>query len=499
MRSGVLRSHMRLNAVLAAVLINWALLPLSAQTSVEDIVKRSQDARAKYIEAMSQGIVLVEAYKDEARKDPELGTGIVLTSSPDKIWILTALHVVREARSVDIMFYSTRPTRYRASILARRSDSLDLALLEVSSQPTAKVPLTFPAYKFLQNSALHLGDPIYSVNGDWSLVPNTISHLSHEGDAQRFEYTNTSVGVGFSGGPVFDQYGNVVGMHDALSGDEAHYAIAIKIDSALQTLGALDYAVPKAVPFSMPQFSASGVPATPVSGASASDITTHNSGLSDTELYQKALLSRDPAAIEAAADKMSNPTLASALRMQAKALRATIAAAATPGNVAGTVPTSRMKAETEYTKVHADAFAARGNYKQAFPLYRQLAEAGDSESMVNVGYLYYDGWGVSQDYGEAAKWFKKAGDAGETKVMSTLGLMYAMGRGVEQNDKLAVEWNRKAAAVGDPIGMLGLGAMYYSGRGVPKDLTEAANWYRKAAALGNEAAKQNLRKMGLTP
>jgi hypothetical protein len=38
-------------------------------------------------------------------------------------------------------------------------------------------------------------------------VPNTISRLSHEGNVQRLEYTNISVGVGFSGGPVFDQYG----------------------------------------------------------------------------------------------------------------------------------------------------------------------------------------------------------------------------------------------------------------------------------------------------
>ena len=133
--------------------------------------------------------------------------GIVPSALTDNILILTALHVVQHARSVDVTFYSSRQTRYHASVVSRRSDSLDLALLEVLPQNNPKLPTTFPAYQFLQNREFQLGDQVYSVNGDWNLVPNTISRLSHEGDVQRFEYTNISVGVGFSGGPVFDQYG----------------------------------------------------------------------------------------------------------------------------------------------------------------------------------------------------------------------------------------------------------------------------------------------------
>jgi tetratricopeptide (TPR) repeat protein len=167
-------------------------------------------------------------------------------------------------------------------------------------------------------------------------------------------------------------------------------------------------------------------------------------GASDMELYRKALLSRDPAVIEDAASKMSNQSLASVLRMRAQSLRTLSSSTGSPGAVAGSgvpaaVPSSRAKAQTTFARTEAEYDASRGNYAKALPIYKQLAESGDSESMVNLGYLYYNGWGVSQDYTEAAKWFNQAAAAGETKVMSALGLMYAMGRGVERSDQLALE------------------------------------------------------------
>ena len=45
--------------------------------------------------------------------------------------------------------------------------------------------------------------------------------------------------------------------------------------------------------------------------------------------------------------------------------------------------------------------------------------------------------------------------------------------------------------------MLGLGFIYENGRGVPKDIPTAVEWYRKSANLGNQAALQNLRRLGV--
>lgn len=219
-------------------------------------------------------------------------------------------------------------------------------------------------YQFLQNGELQLGEQIYSVNADWNLVPNTISRLSHEGDVQRLEYTNISVGVGFSGGPVFDQYGNVIAMHDALSADGANYAIAIKIDSALQTLQALDYAVPKAIPFYMPSLNG-GAGAT--QSAPTSSTTSTSSMASEMQLYTNAMLSRDSNAMEAAAGKISNPTFATLLRSRRRCSE--------------TRPEQRLPVKVKFSRhltnskrknmrIQAKAYSGRGNYLKAFPLYR---------------------------------------------------------------------------------------------------------------------------------
>lgn len=210
---------------------------------------------------------------------------------------------------------------------------------------------------------------------------------------------------------------------------------------------------------------------------------------SDMQLYQDALLSGDPDVMEKAADKISNPTYATLLRMRAKTMRNLKASAAAAGP-------ARTQSRSKW---QADIEAQKGNYSRALPLYRQAAESGDSDAAVKLGYLYYDGWGVAQDYPEAAKWFEKAADAGEAKAMSALGLMYTMGRGVQQNDRLAADWNLKAANDGDVMGMVGIAFLYKNGRGVPKDANEAAKWYRKAAALGDKTAVENLQKMGLQP
>jgi hypothetical protein len=79
--------------------------------------------------------------------------GIVPSALTDNILILTALHVVQHARSVDVTFYSSRQTRYHASVVSRRSDSLDLALLEVLPQNNPKLPTTFRLISFCRTGS----------------------------------------------------------------------------------------------------------------------------------------------------------------------------------------------------------------------------------------------------------------------------------------------------------------------------------------------------------
>jgi Caspase domain/Sel1 repeat len=234
----------------------------------------------------------------------------------------------------------------------------------------------------------------------------------------------------------------------------------------------------------------------PVPSTAPVDTSSQTAAATDIETYVNAMRLLDPNEVDAAAAKVSNAALAASLRAHAQSLR-NASQPARPGAPQAYNPRSQLQLET--AKVQAKNYTDGGNYMKALPIYQQLAEGGDSESMASLGYFYYNGWGVSQDYSQAAKWFEKAAGAGETSVMSALGLMYAMGKGVRQNDAVSVGWNRKAAAAGDATGMLGLAFMYENGRGVPKNMSTAIDWYRKSANAGDDTAKQNLRRLGVSP
>jgi TPR repeat protein len=92
--------------------------------------------------------------------------------------------------------------------------------------------------------------------------------------------------------------------------------------------------------------------------------------------------------------------------------------------------------------------------------------------------------------------FRKAAEAGNLNSMFELGILLATGRGVAENNTEAVKWFRKSADAGHPGGMTQLCFMYEQGKGVEKNDNEAVNCFRKAATLGNKVAQNNLKKMG---
>ena len=83
---------------------------------------------------------------------------------------------------------------------------------------------------------------MWTLNGDGEPVPNNIVRLSHSGNSQQFEYTQVSVGEGYSGAPVFNDSGQLIGIHDEeTSRSDYKLSVAVKIESAIETLDALGY------------------------------------------------------------------------------------------------------------------------------------------------------------------------------------------------------------------------------------------------------------------
>lgn len=139
----------------------------------------------------------------------------------------------------------------------------------------------------------------------------------------------------------------------------------------------------------------------------------------------------------------------------------------------------------------ANAAYNKGNYQLALQIIRPLAEHGDAEAQVMLGFLYQEGEGTPQDYPEAVKWYRLAAEQGNAMGQTSLGSMYVSGRGVPQDSVEAVKWFRRAADQGDGLGQSWLGSMYKLGMGVPQDDVAAHMWLNLAAAQSGEAAVES--------
>jgi len=133
----------------------------------------------------------------------------------------------------------------------------------------------------------------------------------------------------------------------------------------------------------------------------------------------------------------------------------------------------------------------KGRGQEAFELAKKNAIDGKPSDWDTMGWLFYDGVGVTKDEKEAVKWYTKAAEQGEAVGQRLLGWCYANGAGIAKDEKEAVKWYAKSSEQGDADGQRLLGWCYANGNGVPKDEKEAVKWYTKAAEQG-EAVGQRL-------
>jgi formylglycine-generating enzyme required for sulfatase activity len=191
---------------------------------------------------LNRAIVKVEAAKKPAA---DVGAGIVIAASSDSIRILTSAHVVADATALQVYFYSDQAAAYTATVLPRSSDALDLAVLEVRPQGRA-LPRNIPQLTVHDRNKLRQGDHIWTIDNGWRPVPNNVVALDHDADPQQFEYTKGSVSEGFSGGAVFDDDGQLVGIHRG-GVEGGQFVFAVKLDSAIDALTALGHNTPNLV------------------------------------------------------------------------------------------------------------------------------------------------------------------------------------------------------------------------------------------------------------
>jgi TPR repeat protein len=126
---------------------------------------------------------------------------------------------------------------------------------------------------------------------------------------------------------------------------------------------------------------------------------------------------------------------------------------------------------------------------KALSLYKSAAAKGDALGAYNAGLVYETS---ADDLTQALGWYWRAAAGGDEGGMYKLALAYQLGRGVPANEAQAVAWMRKAAAAGSVDAINDLGSYYQQGYGVPANAILALQLYVDAAQQGSAVAMANV-------
>ncbi len=126
---------------------------------------------------------------------------------------------------------------------------------------------------------------------------------------------------------------------------------------------------------------------------------------------------------------------------------------------------------------------------KAFTYYYKAAEQGDPIAQYSLGVMYFEGDGVYQNLSQSAFWYEKAAQQGHNNARCNLASMYYLGQGVKQDYQKSLYWNKMAANEGDAEAQSNLGYLYYNGEGTSKDNDKAFYWYLLSGKQGNSDAQ----------
>jgi TPR repeat protein len=151
-----------------------------------------------------------------------------------------------------------------------------------------------------------------------------------------------------------------------------------------------------------------------------------------------------------------------------------------------------VKSQVQLGLIYLTGDGVRKDDVEAVKWLRKAADQDNPTAERYLAEMYFKGRGVPADNAEAVKWLRFAAEQGDAESQHNLAVMYIQALGIPKNLKEAAKWMYKSAEQGLAAGQLGLGVLYENGEGVPEDPAEAVVWYRKAVAQDNAEAMNNL-------
>ena len=150
------------------------------------------------------------------------------------------------------------------------------------------------------------------------------------------------------------------------------------------------------------------------------------------------------------------------------------------------------KAQRWLSLCYYDGEGVEVDMNKALELILQAINNGDVWANGVLGAYYQEGKAVEQNYEKGFEYILKAAELGNPDAQNWVGDLYREGIGTTKNDRLAVRWYEKAAGQGIAESQYMLGECYYNGYGVTRDEGTAAKWYTKAAEQGYGLAQEAL-------
>lgn len=166
---------------------------------------------ANYIDA-SVGIsvdVVTTNYFQQPVTAAAAGSGFVLTEDG---YIMTNYHVIEDASKITVTFVDG--TSYTAKLVGGDADN-DIAVIKIDAKGLKPVIIGDSSKMYVGETVLTIGNPLGELT--FSLSDGVISALERaitvsQGKQMQMIQTNCTINSGNSGGPLFNLYGEVIGI-----------------------------------------------------------------------------------------------------------------------------------------------------------------------------------------------------------------------------------------------------------------------------------------------
>jgi len=171
--------------------------------------------------------------------DKQKGTGIVIGSSNNTAYILTAYHVVVDTGIIIEVAFFDRQEQNFIGIPYRYDNVLDIAVIKIDMTRGNELTIDLPSFTVGDVENLERGDAVSTIghplDNDWFQCSSAFLEPGYKYDSRKFLIkSETCINRGNSGGPVFDDRGALVGM--ILNQEPIVAFVAVKIKEALWVL-----------------------------------------------------------------------------------------------------------------------------------------------------------------------------------------------------------------------------------------------------------------------